>query len=46
MPSKLTRENCEAIFREFAKDFRKHNKSLPDTEIVIVGGGSILLNYS
>ena len=46
MPSKtkITRANAMDIIRRFAKDYRKALGKAP-AEIIIVGGGSIMLNY-
>ena len=46
MPSKekITRANVTGILRQFAKEYRKALGKAPG-EIVIVGGGSIMLNY-
>ena len=46
MPSKemITRANAMDIIRRFAKEYRKSLGKAPG-EIIIVGGGSIMLNY-
>lgn len=46
MPSKtkITRANAMDIIRRFAKEYRKALGKAP-AEIIIVGGGSIMLNY-
>lgn len=46
MPSnkKITRENAPEIIKRFAKEYRKELGKVPG-EIIIVGGGSIMLNY-
>ena len=41
---KITRENAFDIIKQFAKEYRKELGKVPG-EIVIVGGGSIMLNY-
>lgn len=41
----ITKENAYLILKAFAKEYKKQNGSHMHTEIVIVGGGSILLNY-
>ena len=41
---KITRENAFDIIKQFAKEYRKELGKAPG-EIVIVGGGSIMLNY-
>ncbi len=41
---KITRENAMDIIRRFAKEYRKTLGKAP-AEIIIVGGGSIMLNY-
>lgn len=41
----ITKENAYPILKAFAKEYKKQNGSQLPTEIVIVGGGSILLNY-
>lgn len=41
----ITKDNAYAILKAFAKEYKKQNGSHDLTEIVIVGGGSILLNY-
>ena len=46
MPSdkKITRDNAKDIIKQFAKEYRKELGKVPG-EIIIVGGGSIMLNY-
>ncbi|MDD6824516.1 MAG: hypothetical protein PUE12_00090 [Oscillospiraceae bacterium] len=46
MPSdkKITRENAKDIIKQFAREYRKELGKVPG-EIIIVGGGSITLNY-
>ena len=41
---KITRENALDIIKQFAKAYRKELGKVPG-EIIIVGGGSIMLNY-
>ena len=41
---KITRANAMDIIRRFAKEYRKELGKAP-AEIIIVGGGSIMLNY-
>ena len=41
---KITRENALTIIKKFAKEYRKELGKAPG-EIIIVGGGSIMLNY-
>lgn len=41
---KITRENAMDIIRLFAKEYKKVLGKTP-AEIIIVGGGSIMLNY-
>lgn len=41
---RITRENADEIIKEFAKEYRKELGKAPG-EIIIVGGGSIMLNY-
>lgn len=41
---KITRENAFDIIKQFAKKYRKELGKTPG-EIIIVGGGSIMLNY-
>lgn len=41
---KITRENAPDIIKQFAKEYRKELGKTPG-EIIIVGGGSIMLNY-
>ena len=47
MSHKLSKEQLDSIFKDIAKDFKKRikNKAL-SYELIIVGGASILLNYS
>ena len=45
MPYKITREEADRLLLELAKAFQKANRRHPDVEMIIVGGGSILLNY-
>ena len=40
----ITRANAMDIIRRFAKEYRKTLGKAP-AEIIIVGGGSIMLNY-
>lgn len=40
----ITKENADVILKAFAKEYKKINGSR-SLEIIIVGGGSILLNY-
>lgn len=41
---RITRENAFEIIKQFAKEYRKELGKVPG-EIIIVGGGSIMLNY-
>ena len=41
---KITRTNAMDIIKRFAKEYRKALGKAP-AEIIIVGGGSIMLNY-
>lgn len=41
---KITRANAPAIIKQFAREYRKALGKAPG-EIIIVGGGSIMLNY-
>ncbi len=41
----ITKENAYPILRAFAKEYKRQNGTDAKAEIVIVGGGSILLNY-
>lgn len=41
---KITRDNAFEILKQFAKAYRKELGKVPG-EIIIVGGGSIMLNY-
>ena len=41
---KITRENAKDIIKQFAKEYRKELGKVLG-EIIIVGGGSIMLNY-
>ena len=45
MPYKISAENADKLLRELARAFRMQNRKHADVEMVIVGGGSILLNY-
>ena len=45
MPFKITKEHANEILLELAKEFRKQNGRNKHVEMIIVGGGSILLNY-
>ncbi len=40
----IRKENAYEILKAFAKEYRRRNANAP-AEIIIVGGGSILLNY-
>ena len=42
----LKKENIDFLFKELSKDIRKINGKYPPTEIVVVGGASILINYN
>lgn len=41
----ITKENAYPILKAFAKEYKKLNGTSVPVELVIVGGGSILLNY-
>lgn len=41
----ITKDNAYPILKAFAKEYKKQNGNQIPTEIIIVGGGSILLNY-
>lgn len=41
----ITKENAYPILKAFAKEYKKQNGKHNPIEIIIVGGGSILLNY-
>ncbi|MBQ8197952.1 MAG: hypothetical protein IJZ76_00790 [Lachnospiraceae bacterium] len=41
----ITKENAYPILKAFAKEYKKQNGTSAPVELVIVGGGSILLNY-
>ena len=41
----ITKENAYPILKAFAKEYKKQNGTSVPIEVVIVGGGSILLNY-
>ncbi len=41
----ITKENAYPILKAFAKEYKKQNGTTVPIELVIVGGGSILLNY-
>lgn len=41
----ITKENAYPILKAFAKEYKKQNGSQVSLEVIIVGGGSILLNY-
>lgn len=41
---KITKDNAFEILKQFAKVYRKELGKVPG-EIIIVGGGSIMLNY-
>ncbi len=45
MYTKVSKENADQILKEFAKELRK-TTGKADVDIIIVGGGSILLNYN
>ncbi len=45
MPYKIQREQVDRLLSELAKEFRKQNGKNRDVEMIIVGGGSILINY-
>lgn len=42
----LTKDNLNLYLKEVAKEYRKLNRNGIHAEIIIVGGGSILMNYS
>ena len=42
----LTKKNLDLYLKEVAKEYRKLNRNGMHAEIIIVGGGSILINYS
>lgn len=41
---RITRGNALSIIKQFAREYRKELGKVPG-EIIIVGGGSIMLNY-
>ena len=41
----ISKEKAFLYLKEFANEYRKLNRNAPAAEIIIVGGGSILLNY-
>ena len=41
----ITKENAYPVLKAFAKEYKKQNGTTVPIELVIVGGGSILLNY-
>ena len=41
----FTKENLDSCLKELAKEFRKKNGAGVPTEIILVGGASILINY-
>lgn len=41
---KITRDNAMDIIKKFANKYRKELGKVPG-EIIVVGGGSIMLNY-
>lgn len=41
----ITKENADEILKAFAKEYKKQYGICNPVEIIIVGGGSILLNY-
>ncbi|MCD8028238.1 MAG: DUF6036 family nucleotidyltransferase [Erysipelotrichaceae bacterium] len=45
MSIKLSKDNADLFLKEFAKELRKVNKNV-HMDIIIVGGGSVLLNYN
>lgn len=40
----ITKSNLDDYLKEVAKEFRKRNGKVP-AEIIIIGGGSVLINY-
>ena len=42
---KITKTNFNIYLKELAKAYRKINKNKVLIELIIVGGGSILVNY-
>ncbi len=45
MPYKIQKEQVDQLLLELAREFRKQNGKNRDVEMIIVGGGSILINY-
>ena len=45
MPVKITHDMTDVLLKELANAFRKNNGRKTFVELIIVGGGSILLNY-
>ena len=45
MPYKIQKEQVDRLLIELAKEFQKQNGKGRDVEMIIVGGGSILINY-
>ncbi len=44
--SELTKDNLDLYLKAVAKEYRRLNRNGVHAEIIIVGGGAILLNYS
>lgn len=42
----FTKTNIDHFLYSLAKDCKKHNKNIPETEIVLIGGGAILAGYN
>lgn len=45
MPNEITKVNLDLYLKELAKQFRKITNKAVKAEMVIVGGGSIMINY-
>ena len=42
----FTKENLDGYLKELAKEFRKKNGARMPAEIIMIGGASILINFS
>ena len=45
MSVNISKENIDEIFRELSKEYRKHGGKFQNAEVVVVGGGAVILGF-
>ncbi len=46
MSSEFSRSNLDHLLYLVAKEYKKQNRKGPDAELILIGGSSVILNYS